>query len=325
MNILVTGANGQLGNEMRIVSRGSKDKYIFTDVCDEHPESIEMLHKLAGFDIDTATTTLDITNLDAIRKMVKENDVKAIVNCAAWTNVDGAEDPEKYDLVELLNAKAPENLAIAMKEVNGLLIHISTDYVFGGDPYNTPCKEDQKGTPTGVYGLTKMHGEQNIQATGVDYLIFRTAWLYSEFGKNFVKTMLNLMATKPQLKVVFDQVGTPTYAYDLAKTIFDIIEKRTFEGNTGVYHYSNEGVCSWFDFTKMIQKIAVEIQTPKTSNTLSTHEVCEVLPCHSDEFPSPVKRPAYSVLDKSKVKKTFEITIAYWTESLNICVANIKK
>lgn len=325
MTILVTGANGQLGNEMRIVSRGSKDKYIFTDVCDEHPESIEMLHKLAGFDIDTATTTLDITNLDAIRKMVKENDVKAIVNCAAWTNVDGAEDPEKYDLVELLNAKAPENLAIAMKEVNGLLIHISTDYVFGGDPYNTPCKEDQKGTPTGVYGLTKMHGEQNIQATGVDYLIFRTAWLYSEFGKNFVKTMLNLMATKPQLKVVFDQVGTPTYAYDLAKTIFDIIEKRTFEGNTGVYHYSNEGVCSWFDFTKMIQKIAVEIQTPKTSNTLSTHEVCEVLPCHSDEFPSPVKRPAYSVLDKSKVKKTFEITIAYWTESLNICVANIKK
>ena len=215
MNILVTGANGQLGNEMRIVTKGSKDKYIFTDVCDEHPESIEMLRKLAGDDTDTTTTKLDITNLDAIRKMVKENDVKVIVNCAAWTNVDGAEDPEKYELVELLNAKAPENLAIAMKEVGGLLVHISTDYVFGGDPYNTPCKEDQKGTPTGVYGLTKLHGEQNIQATGVNHLIFRTAWLYSEFGKNFVKTMLNLTATKPLLKVVFDQVGTPTYARDL--------------------------------------------------------------------------------------------------------------
>jgi len=212
MTILVTGANGQLGNEMRIVTKGSKDKYIFTDVCDEHPESLERLHKLAGDGVDTTTTKLDITNLDAIRQMVKENDVKAIINCAAWTNVDGAEDPEKYNLVELLNAKAPENLAVAMKEVGGLLVHISTDYVFGGDPYNTPCKEDQKGTPTGVYGLTKLHGEQNIQNTGVDYLIFRTAWLYSEFGKNFVRTMLNLTATKPQLKVVFDQVGTPTYA-----------------------------------------------------------------------------------------------------------------
>ncbi|MBO6255492.1 MAG: sugar nucleotide-binding protein, partial [Bacteroidaceae bacterium] len=217
MTILVTGANGQLGNEMRIVTKGSKDKYIFTDVCDECPESLAMLQKLAGDDVDSTTTKLDITNLDAIRAMVNENDVNVIVNCAAWTNVDGAEYPEKYELVELLNAKAPENLAIAMKEVGGLLVHISTDYVFGGDPYNIPCKEDQKGTPTGVYGLTKLHGEQKIQATGVDFLVFRTAWLYSEFGKNFVKTMLNLTATKPQLKVVFDQVGTPTYAFDLAK------------------------------------------------------------------------------------------------------------
>ena len=190
MTILVTGANGQLGNEMRIVTKGSKDRYIFTDVCDEHPESIEALHKLAGQDIDTTTIKLDITNLDSIRQMVKENDVKIIVNCAAWTNVDGAEDPEKFELVEMLNATAPKNLAIAMKEVNGLLVHISTDYVFGGDPYNTPCKEDQKGTPTGVYGLTKLHGEQKIQATGCNYVILRTAWLYSEFGKNFVKTML---------------------------------------------------------------------------------------------------------------------------------------
>ena len=307
MNILVTGANGQLGNEMRIVAKGSKDKYIFTDVCDEHLESIEMLHKLAGDDIDISTTKLDITNLDAIRATVQENDVKAIVNCAAWTNVDGAEDPEKYELVEKLNAKAPENLAIAMKEVDGLLIHISTDYVFGGDPYNTPCKEDQKGTPTGVYGLTKLHGEQNIQNTGVDYLIFRTAWLYSEFGKNFVKTMLNLTATKPQLKVVFDQTGTPTYALDLATAIVAAL-KNPIEG---IYHYSNEGVCSWFDFTKLIAEYAGNI-------------ACDIQPCHSNEFPSPVTRPSYSVLDKTKVKETFGISIPYWTESLKRCINNLK-
>ena len=297
MNILVTGANGQLGNEMRIVTNGSKDNYIFTDVVEVDGQK---------------TTILDITDLEAIRKMVSQNDVKVIVNCAAWTNVDGAEDPEKYERVELLNAKAPENLAIAMKEVNGLLVHISTDYVFGGDPYNTPCKEDQKGTPTGVYGLTKLHGEQNIQNTGVNYLIFRTAWLYSEFGKNFVRTMLNLTATKPQLKVVFDQVGTPTYAYDLASAIFDIIENRKDEGNTGIYHYSNEGVCSWFDFTKMIAEYAGQT-------------TCDIQPCHSDEFPSPVKRPAFSVLDKTKVKETFGITIPYWTDSLKKCMTNLMK
>lgn len=319
MNILVTGANGQLGNEMRIVTKGSKDKYIFTDVCDEYPESIEMLYKLAGDDIDVFTTKLDITNLDAIRAMVRENDVKVIVNCAAWTNVDGAEDPEKYELVEMLNATAPKNLAIAIKEVGGLLVHISTDYVFGGDPYNTPCKEDQKGTPTGVYGMTKLHGEQAIQNTGVDYLIFRTAWLYSEFGKNFVKTMLNLTATKPQLKVVFDQVGTPTYARDLADAILVAIEacqKESLSLNhepftkNGIYHFSNEGVCSWFDFTKIIAEYA--------GNT-----GCDIQPCHSDEFPSRVKRPAYSVLDKSKVKETFRIRVPYWTESLRECITNI--
>jgi dTDP-4-dehydrorhamnose reductase len=297
MNIIVTGANGQLGNEIRIVSKGSKDKYIFTDVIE-----------LDGQE----TTILDITSLDAIRKMVAENDVKVIVNCAAWTNVDGAEDAEKYALVEKLNATAPENLAKAMKEVGGLLVHISTDYVFGGDPYNTPCKEDQKGTPTGVYGLTKLLGEQNIQKTGVDYLIFRTAWLYSEFGKNFVKTMMNLTATKPQLKVVFDQVGTPTYAYDLAAAIFDIIDNRKFEGNTGVYHYSNEGVTSWYDFTKIIAEIA-------------GNKGCDIQPCHSDEFPSSVKRPAYSVLDKTKVKEVFELAVPYWTDSLKKCMKNIMK
>ena len=293
MNILVTGANGQLGNEMRIVTKDSTDKYIFTDVVEIEGQQ---------------TTILDITDLGSIRKMVSDNDIRIVVNCAAYTNVDKAETDQ--ELCELLNAKAPENLAIAMKEVNGLLIHISTDYVFGGDPYNTPCKEDQKGTPTGVYGLTKLHGEQNIQSTGVDYLIFRTAWLYSEFGKNFVKTMMNLTATKPQLKVVFDQVGTPTYAYDLAKAIYDIIENRKFVANTGIYHYSNEGVCSWFDFTKLIAEIA-------------GNKGCNIQPCHSDEFPSPVKRPAFSVLDKTKVKQTFGIQIPYWTDSLRKCMTNL--
>ena len=297
MNILVTGANGQLGNEMRIVTKESKDHYIFTDVVEVEGQE---------------TTILDITNLDTIRKMVKDNDVKVIVNCAAWTNVDGAENPEKYELVELLNAKAPENLAIAIKEVGSLLVHISTDYVFGGDPYNTPCKEDQKGTPTGVYGLTKLHGEEAIQNTGVDYLIFRTAWLYSEFGKNFVKTMLNLTATKPQLKVVFDQVGTPTYALDLANAIYNIVNGRKYEENTGIYHYSNEGVCSWYDFTKMIAM-------------LSGHNDCDIQPCHSDEFPSPVIRPSYSVFDKTKVKNTFGVKVPYWLDSLKTCLRNMNE
>ena len=286
MNILVTGANGQLGNEMRIVSQNSKDKYIFTDVAE-----------------------LDITKLEAIREMVKQEEVKAIVNCAAYTNVDKAEEDEAF--CELLNAKAVENLAIAMKEVDGLLVHVSTDYVFGGDPYNTPCTEDKKGTPTGVYGKTKLQGEQNIQKIGCNHVIIRTAWLYSEFGKNFVKTMLNLTSTKPLLKVVFDQTGTPTYAYDLAAAIYDIVENRKYKGYDGIYHYSNEGVCSWFDFTKMIAEYA-------GNNT------CDIQPCHSNEFPSPVKRPSYSVLDKTKIKETFGVKVPYWTESLKQCISNLK-
>lgn len=291
MNILVTGANGQLGHEMQIVAQNSKDNYIFTDVCDGYQK-------------------LDITNIDDITNIVRENDIQCIVNCAAWTNVDKAETAG--EIVETLNAKAPENLAKAMKAVNGLLIHISTDYVFGGDPYNTPCTEDQKGTPTGVYGLTKLHGEQKIKATGADYIIIRTAWLYSEFGHNFVKTMLNLTATKDQLKVVFDQCGTPTYAGDLAKAIYDIIENRKYTSNTGIYHFSNEGVCSWFDFTKKIAELA-------------NNNNCDIQPCHSNEFPSPVTRPAYSVLDKTKIKKTFGIHIPYWTDSLKVCINNLLK
>lgn len=291
MNILVTGANGQLGNEIQIVSKNSADKYVLTDVCEGYEK-------------------LDITNLEAVRAAVKANDIKCIINCAAWTNVDAAETAG--DIVEMLNATAPENLAKAMKEVDGLLVHVSTDYVFGGDPYNTPCKEDQKGTPTGVYGLTKLHGEEKIVATGCNHIIIRTAWLYSEFGKNFCKTMLNLTATKPQLKVVFDQCGTPTYAGDLAEAIFDIVENRKFTGNSGIYHYSNEGVCSWFDFTKMIAEYSGQTD-------------CNIEPCHSDEFPSPVKRPAYSVLDKTKIKQTFGIKVPYWTDSLKKCINNIKQ
>ena len=286
MNILVTGANGQLGNEMRIVSRESADNYIFTDVAE-----------------------LDITNLEAVRCMVAEKNVKVIVNCAAYTNVDKAE--EDVEFCELLNAKAVENLAVAMKEVDGLLVHVSTDYVFGGDPYNTPCTEDKKGTPTGVYGLSKLHGEQNIQRVGCHHLILRTAWLYSEFGKNFVKTMLALTASKPQLKVVFDQVGTPTYAYDLAAAIFDILENRKYDGNDGIYHYSNEGVCSWYDFTKMIAEYA-------------GNRDCDIQPCHSNEFPSKVVRPAYSVLDKTKIKNTFGLSVPYWTDSLKRCLATME-
>ncbi len=303
MTILVTGANGQLGNEMRILANNSADKYFFTDVVDASEESIAMLKKLAGEDISTNTEHLDITNLDAIREIVKRENVEAIVNCAAYTNVDAAED--NYDLAELLNAKAPENLAIAMKEVGGLLVHISTDYVFGKEPYNTPCKEDQKGTPTGVYGLTKLHGEQTIQKVGCKHVIIRTAWLYSEFGKNFVKTMLNLTATKPQLKVVFDQVGTPTYAGDLANAITTVLQNPV----EGIYHYSNEGVCSWYDFTKMIAEIA-------------GRDGCDIQPCHSDEFPSKVTRPAFSVLDKSKIKQVYDVCIPYWISSLRKTIAN---
>ena len=300
MNILVTGANGQLGNEMRIVAQHSNDRYIFTDV--NRAEGVETLY-------------LDITNLESVQKIVTDNLVDVVVNCAAYTNVDAAESNK--ELAEVLNAEAPENLAKAMKEVNGLLVQISTDYVFGKEPYNVPCTENQQGTPTGVYGLTKLHGEQKIAAIGCKHVIIRTAWLYSEFGRNFCKTMMNLTATKPQLKVVFDQTGTPTYALDLAKAIERVLadyskerNKQTYSKN-GVYHYSNEGVCSWYDFTKMIAEY-------------NGTTACDIQPCHSNEFPSPVTRPSYSVLDKTKIKETFGITIPYWTESLKQCIKNLK-
>lgn len=299
MNILVTGANGQLGNEMRIISKDASDNYIFTDVVGQ--EGAE-------------TILLDMTDSEAVRRIVKERNVRCIVNCAAYTNVDKAESDEA--LCFKLNAAAPKILAEVMKEVCGLLIHISTDYVFGGDPYNTPCREDQKGTPTGVYGMTKLEGERSIEAVGCDYVIIRTAWLYSEFGKNFVKTMLNLTATKPRLNVVFDQTGTPTYAYDLAMAVKTVLNDYADEdpahgySKKGIYHFSNEGVCSWYDFTMKIAELA--------GNT-----DCDIQPCHSDEFPSPVTRPAYSVLDKTKIKQTFGLKIPYWTDSLKVCMKNM--
>ena len=323
MNILVTGANGQLGNEMRIVAKGSTDKYIFTDVSQS--EGVE-------------TVYLDITDPEAVRAMVRDCDVQAIVNCAAWTNVDAAEAPENYPIVEKLNATAPGILAQAMKEVGGWLIHISTDYVFGKEPYNTPCRPDQQGTPTGVYGETKKMGEERIIKTlsnsplkgenpgkeasplrgGLEgsgdlegsggFIIIRTAWLYSEYGKNFCKTMLQLTATKPQLRVVFDQCGTPTYALDLARAIQVLLQKPV----EGIYHFSNEGVCSWYDFTQMIARMA-------------GGRNCDIQPCYSSEFPSPVKRPAYSVLDKRSIRETFGVEVPYWVDSLEKCIKNIQK
>lgn len=288
MNILVTGANGQLGRCLRnAVAKGTRDRYIFTDVAE-----------------------LDITDAGAVRRTVEENGVDVIVNCAAYTDVERAE--ENPDLAELLNATAVRNLAESARSAGATLIHISTDYVFGAEPYNVPCREDQQGTPTGVYGLTKLHGEQAIANSGCKALIFRTAWLYSEYGRNFVRTMLSLTSTRPELKVVFDQCGTPTYAQDLADAIAAIIGTRKFAGNEGIYHYSNEGVCSWFDFTKMIAEYA--------GNT-----DCDIQPCHSDEFPSKVTRPSYSVLDKTKFKETLGLTVPYWTDSLKICIKNLKE
>ena len=294
MNILVTGANGQLGTEMRIVSRKSNDKYIFTDV---HGNS------------DFETTILDITDLTSLSKLVREENISAIINCAAYTNVEKAEDD--IDKAELLNHEAVSNLATVMKSCDGFLVHISTDYVFGKEPYNTPCREEQDGTPSGVYGETKLRGEQSILELGGNYIIIRTAWLYSEYGSNFLKTMLKLTAEKEEVHVVFDQTGTPTYAFDLANAIFDIIENRKFINNCGIYHYSNEGVCSWYDFAKVIAKY-------------SGQDDCKILPCHSSEYPSKVTRPNYSVLDKTKFKNTFNMQIPYWTDSLKKCMKNME-
>lgn len=285
MRILVTGGNGQLGTCLKIAAESSPNEYIFTDAED-----------------------IDITDPEAVALGVGANNIDVIVNCAAYTNVERAE--EQPEIAEKINAEAVSNLAKAAKDNNCTLIHISTDYVFGGNQGNTPRSESEPVNPTGVYGVTKLHGEQRIAKSGCNAIIIRTAWLYSEFGKNFVKTMLNLTETKPELKVVIDQAGTPTYARDLASAIVNIIDNRKFEGNEGIYHYSNEGVCSWYDFTKEIAE-------------LSGHTQCKIEPCKSSEFPSPVVRPAYSVLDKTKFKNTFHIQIPYWKDSLKTCIKNL--
>lgn len=263
----------------------SPNEYIFTDVAE-----------------------LDITNKEAVMAFVTDNKVDVIVNCAAYTNVDRAEDDEAT--AELINATAVRNLAEAMKSVDGTLFHVSTDYVFGTDG-NTPRTEEMPLNPLGAYGRTKLHGEEAIAEVGCKSIIIRTAWLYSEFGNNFLKTMLRLTAEKEELKVVFDQVGTPTYAGDLALTIFSIIEGDKYAGNEGVYHFSNEGVCSWYDFA---QEIAVA----------AGHTNCNVMPCHSNEFPSKVTRPPYSVLDKTKIKTTFAIDIPHWRDSMLYCLKRLK-
>ena len=289
MNILVTGANGQLGKEMRIVSVGSPDRYIFTDVEE-----------------------LDITNRDAVMSFTKENEINVVVNCAGYTNVEKAEDEE--EMAELVNAKAVGYLAEACKTNSATLIHISTDYVFGGNDGNTPRGEAEAVNPTGAYGRTKLHGEEAIAKVGCRSIIIRTSWLYSEFGNNFVKTMRKLTAERDSLKVVFDQIGTPTYALDLAKTIEVFIEKLKIVNSqlsivNSIYNYSNEGVTSWYDFAKEICELS--------------GNKCDIQPCHSDEFPSKVKRPSYSVLDKTKIKNTLNITIPHWKESLKKCFSNL--
>lgn len=290
MNVLVTGADGQLGRSLRSASQGSADRYIFTDVAQ-----------------------LDITCPEAVEAAVRDYGVDVVINCAAYTDVERAED--NFDLAEKLNAAAVRILADAMKRTGGLLIHISTDYVFGLEPYNRPCREDQKGTPTGVYGLTKLHGEEAIAGSGCRSIIIRTAWLYSEYGRNFVKTMLALTSSRPSVSVVFDQAGTPTYAADLAAAIVKIVTDRSFEGHEGIYNYSNEGVCSWFDFARAVYTFAREKQPSRPG--------CDVRPCHSDEFPSKVSRPSYSVLDKGKIKETFGVCVPYWTDSLKKCIDNL--
>lgn len=281
-NILVTGANGQLGNEMRVVSaEQSTVKYHFTDVAE-----------------------LDICDQEAIERFVVEHAIDCIVNCAAYTNVNKAE--EDTELCDKLNHQAPANLARVAAKYGAALIHVSTDYVFNGQHYK-PYSEDDATCPNSVYGATKLAGEEAIISLCSNSIIIRTAWLYSTFGNNFVKTMLRLGVERAELGVVFDQVGTPTYARDLARAIQRIIIQGIVPG---IYHYSNEGVCSWYDFTKMIFAIG----------GITT---CALKPLHTDEYPTPAARPHYSVLDKTKIKQTYDVEVPYWVDSLRECIEQL--
>ena len=282
MNILITGCNGQLGNEMQLLE-------------ESHPQH-------TYFNKDVAE--LDITNQEAIETFVEANKIDGIVNCAAYTAVDKAEDNE--ELCTKLNAEAPAYLAAAIGKRGGWMIQISTDYVFDGTQH-TPYTEEADTCPNSVYGKTKLVGELNVQKFCEQSMIIRTAWLYSTFGNNFVKTMIRLGKEKPELGVIFDQIGTPTYARDLAVAIFAAIEQGIVPG---VYHFSNEGVISWYDFTKAIHRIA----------GITT---CHVRPLHTSEYPTPAKRPHYSVLDKTKIKQTYNIEVPYWEASLAECIAKL--
>lgn len=284
MNILVTGANGQLGHEMQRVALSGNNNYIFTDVAE-----------------------LDITDYDAVVSFMGREKISLVVNCAAYTNVDKAEDDE--DNAYRINASAVENLARACKNFNACLIHVSTDYVFNGDA-NVPYTEEDVTNPTGAYGRTKLAGEQKIIDTDCNYIILRTAWLYSQWGNNFVKTMLRLTAERDELNVIFDQVGTPTFAGDLANAIAHIIDNGMLD-KKGIYHFSNQGVCSWFDFATVIADFA--------------GNECVINPIHSGEYPSKVSRPHFSVLDKSKFTDTFKFAIPYWMVSLKKCINSIKQ
>jgi len=286
MNILITGANGQLGSSIRdFVPDKSTNRYIFTDVAE-----------------------LDITDRQAVDNFINAENVDVVVNCAAYTNVEAAED--NYEAATALNVDAVRNLSASIKMRNGFLIHISTDYVYGGDRFNTPISEEQLPNPTSAYGRTKLYGEQAILSSGVNHIIIRTAWLYSAYGKNFLKTILKLTSQKPSINVVTDQTGTPTWAGDLATAIISIIEQNKLQGYEGSYHFADEGVCSWFDFATAIAK--------------ESGSSCEILPCRSSEFPSKVIRPPYSVLDKTKFKKTFNMKIPHWTTSLELLIKNNK-
>ena len=282
MNILITGCNGQLGNEMQLL------------------EKVNPQHQYFNTDVDQ----LDITNPEAIEEFVNNNAIDIIVNCAAFTAVDKAESSQ--ELCHLLNAKAPEYLAAAVAKRGGYLVQVSTDYVFDGTNH-TPYTEDEATCPNSVYGSTKLEGEKLAMAACANTMIIRTAWLYSTFGNNFVKTMIRLGQEKPELGVIFDQIGTPTYAGDLAAAIMAAINNGIVPG---IYHFSNEGVISWYDFTKAIHRIA-----GITS--------CHVKPLHTTEYPTPAARPHYSVLDKTKIKQTYGIEIPYWEESLEKCVAKL--
>jgi len=292
MNILVTGANGQLGTEIRNASAGSAHRFIFTDVS-----------QAPGVE----TVYLDITNIDAVRIICRSEDIDVIVNCAAYTNVEKAESDIAF--ADMLNHTAAANLATVACERKATLIHISTDYVFDGDG-NVPYREADVPSPLGAYGITKFAGERSVMNSGCKYLIFRTAWLYSPYGKNFVKTMARLTAANDTVKVVFDQVGSPTYAADLAALIVKVIDDCMLD-RTGVYHFTDEGCISWYD-------LAVAV------NRLCGHG-CRVTPCHTGEFPTKVRRPKYSVLDKTLVKETFGITIPYWYDSLEDCMRRLEK